>query len=142
MVLAAAFVTWQDSRSGTSCDIYGQHISATGAPLWTTNGYSFCSATNDQQFPKMAPDGAGGGIVAWMDVRGATGHDIYAQRVSAAGATPWTTNGVPIRQASFDQLNPVIVSDGAGSAITAWVDLRDGGTNIDAGRITAGGVLP
>ena len=57
-----AIVAWYDSRSGTY-DIYAQWISAGGTVQWAANGVALCSATGEQQNPRIASDGAGGAIV-------------------------------------------------------------------------------
>ena len=133
-----AIVTWQDFRSGTSYDVYAQRISATGATLWTANGVALCSAANDQIYPMIASDGAGGAIVTWQDYRGSA-PDIYAQRISAAGATLWTANGVALCTAANNQQYPTIMPDGASGAIVTWQDYRSGNYDIYAQRISATG---
>ena len=134
-----AIVTWGDYRSGTSNDVYAQRINAAGAPQWTANGVALCTATFDQLTPKIASDGAGGAIVTWYDSRSATNYDIYAQRISAAGATQWTANGVALCTAANSQSDPTIISDGVGGAIVTWYDFRSPGSDIYAQRISAAG---
>ncbi len=82
-----AIVTWQDLRNGSDYDVYAQHVRAAGTldPAWPTDGRALCTAGGDQDAPVIASDGAGGAIVAWYDGRGDS-YDIYASRVSAAGA--------------------------------------------------------
>jgi hypothetical protein len=135
-----AIVTWQDVRSGNN-DIYVQRISAAGAPLWTAGGVALCTATGDQNIPTITSDGAGGAIVTWHDGRSLSTFDIYAQRISAAGATMWTANGVALCTAAGNQFYPTITPDGAGGAIVTWQDARNGNPNIDifAQRISAAG---
>ena len=83
-----AFVTWYDSRSGSSstADIYAQHVFASGAvdPAWPADGRALCTATNGQFTPTIVADGTGGAIVTWYDNRSGT-YDIYAQRVARYG---------------------------------------------------------
>ncbi|MBI5709007.1 MAG: hypothetical protein HZC42_01710, partial [Candidatus Eisenbacteria bacterium] len=83
-----AIVTWHDYRSGTSYDIYAQHVLASGAvdPAWPANGRALCTAANNQYYPTIVADGAGGAIVTWYDLRSGTNWDIYAQHVLASGA--------------------------------------------------------
>lgn len=117
-----AIVVWEDNR-GTSTDVYAQRVSAAGTPLWTANGVLLCSAAGNQLLPKIASDGAGGAIVAWQDSWSGT-YDIFAQRISAAGATQWTTNGVGVCALTADQTNPTLATDGASGAIFTWQDAR------------------
>ena len=68
-------------------DIYAQRINSAGAVQWPVNGTAICTASDDQEYPAIASDGAGGAIVTWSDFRryDFTSLDIYAQRVNAAG---------------------------------------------------------
>ena len=136
-----AIVTWQDGRSG-SYDIYAQRVNAAGVPLWTANGVALCTAADDQFYPTIVSDGAGGAIVTWYDFRSGTGYHIYAQRVSAAGVPLWTADGVALCAAAGDHQYPQIVSDGAGGAIVTWEDYRSTttGPKIYAQRVSAAGV--
>ena len=135
-----AIIAWRDSR-GASTDIYAQRVNASGAPQWTANGVSVCSATGNQQTPVIVSDGAGGAIVSWRDPRAGGGaSDIYAQRVSGAGVVQWTVDGVVICNASGTQLAPALASDGAAGAIVTWEDSRSGNADIYAQRVSSTGV--
>ena len=85
---AGAIITWYDRRSG-NWHIYSQRIDSTGAAQWTANGVAICTATNDQDSPTIASDSVGGAIITWQDQRnsGATGYDIYSQRISNDAST-------------------------------------------------------
>lgn len=79
--------------------------------------------------------------MAWMDTRSGTDADVYAQRISAAGAVLWATNGVAVSIATNDQAFPSIASDGSGGAIVTWQDLRNGSDyDIYAQRLNSSGV--
>jgi FlgD Ig-like domain len=80
-----AIVAWQDYR-GFSVDLYAQRVSASGAPLWATDGVAICTAIGSQSSQSIVPDGAGGAILAWADSRvGPSETDIYAQRIERFG---------------------------------------------------------
>jgi hypothetical protein len=134
-----AIVTWSDYRSG-NYDIYAQRISAAGAVLWTADGVALCTATGNQAYSTIVSDGAGGAIVTWQDYRSGN-NDIYAQRISAAGAVQWAANGVALCAATGNQITPTVVSDGASGAIVTWQDYRSGNNDIYAQRILAGGTV-
>lgn len=82
-----AIVTWHDYRSGTNYDIYAQRVLVSGAvdPAWPADGRALSAASGSQYRPQLVPDGAGGAVVAWQDLRGGASHDIYAQRVARFG---------------------------------------------------------
>ena len=139
-----AFVAWSDARAGQN-DIYVTHLKAAGVdPAWPVNGLAVCTASNFQVLPLMTLDGAGGVIVTWGDMRSGTNNDVYAQHVTAAGIVDpaWTTNGVALCTAAFDQLPNTIITDGAGGAIIAWADPRATGSSTDiyAAHVTATGL--
>ena len=139
---SGAIVSWNDSRSG-SWDIYAQRISADGTIQWTPNGVALCTATGIQAYSTIAPDGAGGAIVAFADSRSGS-EDIYAQRISAGGTVQWTADGVALCTAAGDQQGPLLVSDGTHGAILIWVDHRYGtwaSSDLYAQRVQANGQL-
>jgi len=119
-----AIVAWQDGRSDTNYDIYGQRVNSAGAMQWTINGMPICTAAEDQSSLSAISDGNGGAIITWQDARSSINYDIYSQRVDSIGGTQWITNGVPVCTAPEDQRSPIMVSDDSGGAIIAWQDAR------------------
>ncbi len=135
-----AIITWEDFRNGNNTDIYAQRINSTGDVKWTIDGLSICTAYQDQWYPQICSDGAGGAIITWEDHRTGTNFDIYAQKIDSTGNLKWTVNGTAICTENYDQLVPQICSDGTGGAIITWEDHRSG-TNSDiyAQRINSTG---
>ena len=133
-----AIIVWEDYRNGNA-DIYAQRIDPVGAVLWTANGVLVCDASGHQYDPKVVSDGVGGAIITWEDRRYLR-YDIFAQRIDAAGTGVWTTNGVALCTAGFDQSDPYITGDGEGGGIITWEDSRiPGDINIHAQRIDRDG---
>jgi hypothetical protein len=132
----AFFTAWANAGG----DIYAQKLDETGVALWGSGGLLVCSATGTQNHPRLCLDGSGGVIIAWEDARGAA-TDIYAQRVTSAGAVSWAANGVVICNATNAQGNPDIVSDNSGGAIIAWDDARGSDKDIYAQRVNGSGVV-
>jgi len=136
-------VVWLDSRNeGVYFDIYAQRFDGTGAPLWSDGGVPVCMAPHFQWNMTALPDGTGGAIIAWTDVRNLNDGDIYAQRISAAGSPLWNANGVAVCIAVSNQEFPVALTDGSGGAWICWKDTRNGlyYTDIYARRVDAAGV--
>jgi predicted lipoprotein with Yx(FWY)xxD motif len=132
-----AIVTWQDLRNGPA-DIYAQRVSADGAPQWTPDGVALCTAANDQTYPTITSDGAGGAIVTWSDASSMP----HAQRVSAAGAPQWTADGVALSTVPNPQTAPTIVSDGSGGAIVTWSTTLNHSSDLThAQRVSVAGAL-
>ncbi len=119
-----AIVTWQDSRTGAS-DVYAQRVSASGTAQWASDGVALCAAANNQTWPVLVADGAGGAIVTWHDTRSGVG-DLFAQRVSAAGTPQWAADGVVVCAAAGDQSLPTIAVGSNGGALVTWHDFRSG----------------
>jgi hypothetical protein len=133
-----AIVTWYDPRSG-NWDIYAQRVNASGAVQWTADGVALCTATGDQQYPKIVSDGMSGAIVTWYDSRNGNS-DIYAQRVNATGVVQWTADGVALCTDTGGQWYPTIASDDANGAIIAWYG-APGNSDIYVQRVNASGAV-
>ncbi len=133
-----AIIAWQDQRSGTNYDIYAQRVNSAGQVQWIANGAAMALSLADHFNPQIISDGAGGAIITWNDWGSGTS-EIYAQRVSSAGAAQWAAAGNIICTAAGDQLNPKITSDGSGGAIITWTDLRSGNSDIYVQGISASG---
>ena len=82
-------------------------------------------AEKNQFKPEIISDDEGGAIITWYDYRLNNIAAIYAQRISSAGNTLWTENGVLISSSSFNQTNPALVNDGNGGAYVCWWDARN-----------------
>jgi hypothetical protein len=135
-----AFIVWEDSVS-FGMDIYAQKINSSGVAQWAANGVVVCSAVNYQINPKIQTDGSGGAIIVWQDKRNGSDYDILAQRLNAAGAAQWTSNGVFVASLTGSQINPKMRTDGAGGAIIGWQDKRNGSDyDIYLQRINGSGV--
>jgi hypothetical protein len=131
---SGAIISWVDLRNG-NFDIYTQMVDSTGSVQWTGNGIAICTAANQQYYPEITTDGAGGAIITWYDYRFGNS-DVYAQRIDSIGAIKWTADGVVICNAAGAD-DPDIVSDGVGGAIITWKDVRSGNFNIYAQRVDA-----
>ena len=118
-------------------------ITSVSRAAWQIDGVPISATTNYQTTQAVAPDGAGGAIIAWHDFRSGTSYDIFAQRIDANGTVLWTANGVPISTGPGAQATPTIVADGAGGAIITWADDRTCCFNFDiyAQRIDASGAV-
>jgi len=112
-----AIVTWRDLR-GLDVDIYATRVTSAGVQ-WGASGVAVCTAIDDQNWPSVVSDGAGGAILVWLDER--AGIDIYMERLNAAGAPLWSAGGGILLGAGTNAADPPsITGDGAGGAIVAW----------------------
>jgi predicted lipoprotein with Yx(FWY)xxD motif len=93
---------------------------------------------NDQVTPMMTTDGSGGTIITWQDKHHGKSH-ILVQRMSSDGIALWNNNGIAICTLDSNH-NPIIVSDGSGGAIIAWLSYRGSATaDIYAQRVNSSG---
>jgi hypothetical protein len=129
-LLGGAIVCWTDYR--VDAGIYARRVDPSGTPFGPANGTVICDATNWQYIQEMIPDGAGGAIIAWQDLRGGFNTDIYAQRIDMNCNRFWTTDGAPVCTAVGTQNCVSIASDGAWGAIITWQDQRDVSTDAYA----------
>jgi hypothetical protein len=112
---------WDCARASRS---YAQRVTADGSLAWP-GGVSLAGSDGGLGLLTLVSDGAHGAIVAMGDSPDYTSQ-IYAQRISAAGALLWPYGGVPVCVAREYRSSPAVVADGAGGAILAWTDNRRG----------------
>ncbi|HUY01502.1 MAG TPA: hypothetical protein VMV49_18205, partial [Candidatus Deferrimicrobium sp.] len=143
-----AIIAWQDCRrapnliSPEHVDIFLQRVNQSGIGQWGANGTAVCTVDGWKQFPMLCNDSSGNIFVVWQDRRdGITDSDIYAQKLDENGVAQWTVNGTLISNATSYQEAPKVISDGAGGAIIAWRDSRNGAYyDIYAQRVDSNGV--
>jgi hypothetical protein len=120
-----AIITWTDERFGEDDRaIYAQRINSEGVTQWISNGTVISDEINDQEFPEICSDGAGGAIIVWEDYRSGSSLDIYAQKINFTGQVNWTDNGITICNELHRQQFPSICNDSSGGAIISWLDDR------------------
>ncbi len=120
-----AIVAWQDYRSGSFYDVYGQKVDSLGNALWGTDGLGVYTNSEWQGEIDICSDGDGGAIFTWKDNR-VSDYDCYAQRIDRWGNIKWDAQGVAICDSLGPAVHlPKIVSDGESGAIITWRDSRD-----------------
>ena len=135
-----AICVWDDYRTGgLESDIYAQKIQSDGSVAWAPNGKIICGAAYGQEEVRLSSDLHGGVIVAWEDTRQSNGNrlmaDIYAQRLDASGNTRWASNGIVVIDSANMQTQPLVRPDGAGGALIAWSDSRNGSIGVRLQRL-------
>ncbi|MBN1908033.1 MAG: DUF11 domain-containing protein [Deltaproteobacteria bacterium] len=119
-----AFITWEGGGGDGYEDIFAQHINSAGSLQWGADGVHVCDRPRGQRDIRITSDGSGGIIITWEDNRNDSYLQIYAQRISSAGISQWTENGVLVCGIDYGQQDPTITSDGSCGAIIAWSDNR------------------
>jgi hypothetical protein len=111
-------VVWGKRGTGTY-DLRGERINSTGAQQ---GEFGISSAAGDQDAPSVAWD-AGNYLVAWHDRRSSSVPDVYANRVTSAGAVA-DGSGFPVAATSTTEDSPA-VTGGPGSD---WGVVLESGT--------------
>jgi hypothetical protein len=119
-------VAWEDRR-GTG-EVYAQRLNGVGVRLWDTSGVAASLAVPPRFEPRIARDGLGGAIIAWVQ-QGVNGLDVLAQRISNIGERRWGLTGIVVGGGAGDQLNPAVCHDSQTGAFLAWED-RAGGVPV------------
>lgn len=132
-----AVIAWQDERSGNA-EVYMQRLDGTGAVQWAAAGVLIgAGGWNEYDSRGITSDSVGGAIVGW-EFPG-TSPDIYAQRISGAGATQWTPGGQPICTEGSAQWRPQVATNGAQGAFIAWDDYRSTNGDVYCQNVTSNG---
>jgi hypothetical protein len=136
---SGAIVVWSGGNTGHH-NVRAHHLLASGAldAGWPVGGMSLSFAPTEETNQSAVSDGAGGAIASWQ-----VSQDIFAQHVRASGALDgaYPVNGRPVCVLPSVQRNPNIVADGAGGAIVAWMDQRDGVDDIYALQVLEAGTV-
>lgn len=132
-ILGGAFIVWEEwfGQPVTDVNLFAQHIDNQGYLLWSAP-VTITAALNQQYYGDSAPDGAGGMLVTWSDLRDAADPNIYAQHIYADGTALWTTDGVLVSADPTLQRPGHIIVDGNGGAYVAWYDFRSNHNLADA----------
>jgi hypothetical protein len=110
-------VVWSKRGTGTY-DLRGERISSSGNQL---GEFGISSAAGDQDTPSVAFDGSY--LVAWQDRRNSSVPDVYAGRVTSAGAVS-DGSGFPIANTSATEDSPSVT----GGPGTGWGVVLESGT--------------
>ena len=124
----------------TYAQLFAQKYTSGGTALWGDGGLEICTAAGLRGGPSIVPDGSGGAVISFADTRNSNqgdhddfdNIDIYAQRISSAGALLWTDDGSAVNTQANDQLVggeyfqvTATTPDGAGGAIILFEDFLD-----------------
>lgn len=118
-----AIISWDNNTARVKI----QRIDANGDILWQKNGIDVSTSMRQQVGPGVLNDGLGNTIVIWTEAA----DDIYAQKVDGSGNLIWGSEGIRITNIQNSaQIFSGMVSDGNGGALIAWLDYRNGNSDI------------
>ena len=110
------------------------HASSSAGAVLDPGGLTVFAGAGAQLDPAVA-FGSAGSLVVWEDHRSGSGADLYAARVSSAGAV-LDPAGIALAAGAGDERNAAVAVDGA-AFLAAW----DVTSNVQARSITATGAL-
>ncbi len=131
------FVVWIDHRHGDPA-VYGGRVSPGGTVLDGAGIRIASTAAELDEEPAVVFDGSNF-LAVWRDVRTDERGDIYAARVSRAGAL-LDPAGIAVSTGESDQRWPALAFDGTNSLVT-WTDWRSAGQDIYGTRISRAGTV-
>ncbi|MHA1280529.1 MAG: hypothetical protein ACTSQ8_25510 [Candidatus Helarchaeota archaeon] len=93
------------------------------AASWNTTATVVGSGSNEDYVPQIIADGAGGVIIAWLELTSSDVYTIRVQHLNSDGVRQWDSSGFALatlvpHDKSSD--NPKICTDGAGGAFVVW----------------------
>jgi len=132
-----AYIIWEDSRNPGK-DIYGQHISTTGAPLWTLNGIPIANDVGaDESYNTMWPDGSGGLIIGYVRAQGGF-ENLFVKRFLSNGQMAWP-QALPLSPNIAKQNKIKMAPLNNDSFVFTWMDFRNVLPDIYAQRVSFNG---
>jgi hypothetical protein len=122
-------IAWMSNgQDGSNYGIYAQRYSAAGAAVGSEFRVNTFTSGN-QTRPSVAVDADGDFVIAWMsDGEDGSGHGVYAQRYSAAGAAV----GGEFRVNTFTtgtQTLPQVAMDANGDFVITWISAGQDGSS-------------
>lgn len=89
-------VVWHKGTGTPTARILAQRVDANGQVRWGIPAPRVCSVESGQTFARVAPDGLGGVIVAWIDTRLGIYDALFAQRLTRDGVKLWSPAGIEV----------------------------------------------
>ncbi len=140
-VLGNCVICWYDSRDGHR-DIYAQRFDSSGTPLHSNFRVNDDAGSTSQMLPDISMHDSGSFIITWMDGRGISRRDIYAQRYDSSGAPIGSNFSVNDNIENHLHWSPAIAMDDLGNFVITWEDYRNiGGCDTYAQRCDSSGTL-
>lgn len=130
-------ICWEDQRTGQQSDVYARVFGADGQPLRPEFLVNDDGGSQDQSGVAAAATSNGEFLVVWSDRRSGD-LDVYAQRVSAAGAKLGSNFRVS-DESPTDQGTPAAAGTPDDGYIVAWVDGRNGHEDVFCQRLSVTG---
>ncbi len=116
-------VMWEDHRRGSlGSTAMAQVMDETAGIQYALNGEGL-SENNEQNDPRIAPDGAGGAYLGFQsNIEG--NNFLFAQHVNSSLQPTWGDTGFPVYdQRYLEQKNPLLVTGNDGNLYYIWSEI-------------------
>ena len=138
------YVGWADHHSGSS-QLYIQHVTSDGQPLWPANGIAI-SAIYNWNFDLALSwySGVADGVLAvWMHYEQPNQYFVYAQKISPEGTVAWQDGGLSLAEVNANawQGYPTVTTDYNGGLVAVWQDRPQGIPSYFACRLRSNGTM-
>jgi hypothetical protein len=133
-------VCWEDDRNEYT-DIYAQRFASDATPLGINFQVNTDTINSYQYFPEIAADEYGNFMITWEDYQLGFNGDIFSQSYINDGTATGENNKVNDDTGSENQFAPSIAKDSSDNFIIAWIDNRNGFTDIYAQRFSGDGTV-
>ncbi len=133
------YVAWSGYTLDFWLDLWVMRLDAQLEQMWD-EPVRLSESVEDDMISGLVPSADGSCIVSWVFGTADVGFDVKAARVEPDGEITWYTD---VCNATGDQENPVMISDGSGGVYVAWSDRRveENYWDIYAQRIAADGTV-
>lgn len=128
-----AIVTWSDGGQ-----LFASRVTRGGGQPW--HSVPVTPRSSARPGSRIASDGDGGLLAAWVGSPNAGDGTVFAQHISHGGNALWPDSGVPVCPLPGMHDVPSIVADGADGAYVAWADSRDA-IDMAVQHVTSGGAV-
>jgi hypothetical protein len=115
------YVAWFDQRGGGYA-VWAQRLDGHGVPQWPGGGVLVSSHAQNTSLVgwDLIADRDDHCVLVFTDVRSGPDLDVYAYRLSPAGAQVWGGNGVAVSSNTDAEANPVVCEASDGAFVIAW----------------------
>jgi hypothetical protein len=126
------YVGWFDNASG-NYDVFLQRLDAAGAPQWPAAGLPISTHAQSSSLVDwdLLADASDNCVLVFTDTRAGADLDVYAYKVSPAGAELWGPDGKTLSANSDFEPAPRVCEASDGDLVFAWARIPSGA--VDGG---------
>lgn len=135
-----AFIFWQDSRAGSTSQVYFIHVNAAGNATFPDNGKNISVLNTGKENPVTAQSLPNTALAAWKEA-GKYGR-LFVQRFSSGGLYLWKNEGLVLTDSTCSVSGYSAASDNLGNVYVSYIS-RQAGLNsnysVEYRKITSDG---